>query len=204
MPAPDRAAPSPVSARRRLQRALAHGGPIDREQLSDLVIAASALQHELQHRALIGREIVEGGHRVQRVVEGAGGTRAARGRQARLGSGAGVIVGAVADTDPFLQSRGFDAFYGLELLELGAESAHGRLVVREEHKQPFGLVHGGIYAAIAEGLTSFSTVSVVLHEGKVASWPLQPDELPEAGHGRDHRRARDLQALRPHHVGVGG
>ena len=75
----------------------------------------------------------------------------------------------MAGTDAFLQSRGFDAFYGLELLELGAESAHGRLVVREEHKQPFGLVHGGIYAAIAEGLVSFSTVSVVFEQGKLAS-----------------------------------
>lgn len=75
----------------------------------------------------------------------------------------------MTDTRHFLQSLGFDAFYGLELLELGAKTAHGRLIVRDEHKQPFGLVHGGIYAAIAEGLTSFSTVSVVLGEGKVAS-----------------------------------
>ncbi len=71
--------------------------------------------------------------------------------------------------DAFLQSRGFDAFYGLEMLELGAHSAHGRLVVREEHKQPFGLVHGGVYAAVAEGLASYSTVSVLLERGKLAS-----------------------------------
>jgi len=108
---------------------------------------------------------------VQRVVERAGGKAwgAGGGRGRVPGGGTGVIVGAVADIDLFLQSRGFDAFYGLELLELGAESAHGRLVVREEHKQPFGLVHGGIYAAIAEGLASFSTVSVVLSQGKLAS-----------------------------------
>jgi 1,4-dihydroxy-2-naphthoyl-CoA hydrolase len=75
----------------------------------------------------------------------------------------------MADNELFTQARGFDAFYGLDLLELGAEHARGRLVVREEHKQPFGLVHGGIYAAIAEGLVSFSTVSVVLKDGKVAT-----------------------------------
>ena len=75
----------------------------------------------------------------------------------------------MADSELFTQARGFDAFYGLELLELGAERARGRLVVRDEHKQPFGLVHGGIYAAIAEGLTSVSTASVVLEDGKVAS-----------------------------------
>ena len=75
----------------------------------------------------------------------------------------------MTDTKPFTEALGFDAFYGLELLELGAERAHGRLVVRDEHKQPFGLVHGGIYAAIAEGLTSYSTVSVVRQDGRVAS-----------------------------------
>ena len=71
--------------------------------------------------------------------------------------------------EAFMQSRGFDAFYGLELLELGPEVARARLAVRDEHKQPFGLVHGGVYAAIAEGLASYSTVSVVLPAGSVAS-----------------------------------
>jgi uncharacterized protein (TIGR00369 family) len=75
----------------------------------------------------------------------------------------------MTDSILFTQALGFDAFYGLEMLELGAESAHGRLVVRDEHKQPFGLVHGGVYAAVAEGLASYSTVSVVLKDGKVAS-----------------------------------
>jgi len=75
----------------------------------------------------------------------------------------------MAESELFTEALGFDAFYGLELLELGAERAHGRLMIRDEHKQPFGLVHGGIYAAVAEGLTSYSTVSVVWADGKVAS-----------------------------------
>ena len=69
----------------------------------------------------------------------------------------------------FTTSSGFDAFYGLELLELGAQRARGRLRVRPEHLQPFGLLHGGLYASIAEGLTSFSTASVVLDRGFGAS-----------------------------------
>ena len=101
---------------------------------------------------------------MQRVVERPGGTRG----EGRLLNQA-LSWGAMTDNELFTEPRGFDAFYGLELLELGAEQARGRLVVREEHKQPFGLVHGGIYAAIAEGLTSFSTASVVLQQGKVAS-----------------------------------
>lgn len=73
------------------------------------------------------------------------------------------------DAQLFSRSHGFDAWYGLELLELGPEVARGRLEVREEHMQPFGLVHGGVYASIAEGLTSFSTGSVVRPKGSVAS-----------------------------------
>jgi uncharacterized protein (TIGR00369 family) len=75
----------------------------------------------------------------------------------------------MSDSEQFTQSLGFDAFYGLELLELGPEVARARLQVRDQHKQPFGLVHGGIYASIAEGLASYSTVSVVLPQGSVAS-----------------------------------
>jgi uncharacterized protein (TIGR00369 family) len=45
--------------------------------------------------------------------------------------------------------RTFDALYGLEVLEIGAEHARGRVAVRDEVRQPFGLVHGGVYASIA-------------------------------------------------------
>jgi uncharacterized protein (TIGR00369 family) len=73
------------------------------------------------------------------------------------------------DPDIFMRSVGFDAFYGLELLELGPELARGQLVVREEHKQPVGLVHGGVYASMAESLASLATASVVLRQGSSAS-----------------------------------
>ncbi|HEX3802405.1 MAG TPA: PaaI family thioesterase [Solirubrobacteraceae bacterium] len=75
----------------------------------------------------------------------------------------------MADTDLFTQSRGFDAFYGLEILEITPESARARLVVQDFHKQAFGLVHGGIYAAVAESLASVATAAVVLPDGNVAS-----------------------------------
>jgi uncharacterized protein (TIGR00369 family) len=56
---------------------------------------------------------------------------------------------------------GFDLSYGLELVEVRAGRAQGRVVVREEHKQPFGAVHAGVYAAIAERLTSLATARAV-------------------------------------------
>jgi uncharacterized protein (TIGR00369 family) len=64
---------------------------------------------------------------------------------------------------PFEQS--FDALYGLEVLELGPELARARVPVRDHIKQPMGLVHGGVYAAIAESLTSLATAAVVVPEG---------------------------------------
>jgi len=65
-------------------------------------------------------------------------------------------------------SMGFDRLYGLEIVELTDDLARGEVTVREELKQPMGLVHGGVYAAIAESLASFGTGAVVGREGKLA------------------------------------
>ncbi len=58
----------------------------------------------------------------------------------------------------------FDELYGLEVDELGEGVARGHVVVRDELKQPAGLVHGGVYAAMAEALASAGTY-VAVHEG---------------------------------------
>jgi 1,4-dihydroxy-2-naphthoyl-CoA hydrolase len=60
-----------------------------------------------------------------------------------------------------LQLGGFDALYGLEILSLGEGEATARVAVRDEVKQPAGLVHGGVYAAIAESLTAAATTQAV-------------------------------------------
>ncbi len=51
----------------------------------------------------------------------------------------------------------YDGHYGLELEECSAELVRGRVVVRREVTQPIGIVHGGVYASIAEGLASMGT-----------------------------------------------
>jgi 1,4-dihydroxy-2-naphthoyl-CoA hydrolase len=66
-----------------------------------------------------------------------------------------------------LQSAPFDKLYGLELLTLGDEEATARVPVRDEIRQPAGLVHGGVYASIAESLTSLAT-SQAVGEGQLA------------------------------------
>lgn len=63
---------------------------------------------------------------------------------------------------------GFDRLYGLEVLECGPEVARARIEVREELKQPAGLLHGGVMASIAEALASMATAIAVLGEGNAA------------------------------------
>jgi 1,4-dihydroxy-2-naphthoyl-CoA hydrolase len=64
--------------------------------------------------------------------------------------------------------RTFDALYGLEVLEVSDEQVRAQVRVRDEVKQPFGLVHGGVYASIAESITSLATAGAVFAEGKIA------------------------------------
>lgn len=64
--------------------------------------------------------------------------------------------------------NGFDRLYGLELTELTDEQVLAQVTVRDELKQPAGLVHGGVYAAIAESVASLATGISVLEEGAVA------------------------------------
>lgn len=70
---------------------------------------------------------------------------------------------------PLRPEHGFDGLVGLELLEAGDELARGRIPVRDALKQPMGLVHGGVYAALAESLASLATARAVVASGKIAT-----------------------------------
>jgi len=50
-------------------------------------------------------------------------------------------------------------------VELTDALAHVRFEVRENLKQPLGLLHGGIYSAVAETLASVGTVVGVWNDG---------------------------------------
>jgi 1,4-dihydroxy-2-naphthoyl-CoA hydrolase len=69
---------------------------------------------------------------------------------------------------PARATSGFDALLGLEITQLSDDTVSGRVQVRDELKQPFGLVHGGVFAAIAESLASIATAMSVAAAGKVA------------------------------------
>jgi 1,4-dihydroxy-2-naphthoyl-CoA hydrolase len=59
----------------------------------------------------------------------------------------------------------FDRLVGLEDITLGAGRAQGRVRVDADHLGIAGVVHGGIYAAVAETLASLGTTMEVLSDG---------------------------------------
>ena len=64
--------------------------------------------------------------------------------------------------------QGFDRLYGLELLACSDTEVRARVAVRAELKQPAGLVHGGVYASMAESMASLATALAVLDRGEMA------------------------------------
>jgi 1,4-dihydroxy-2-naphthoyl-CoA hydrolase len=77
-----------------------------------------------------------------------------------------MAIPPTAELNSVLQ--GFDRLYGIEFVEMSDSEGYARLLVRDELKQPAGLVHGGVYASLAESLTSIATGMTVLDEGLVA------------------------------------
>ncbi len=63
---------------------------------------------------------------------------------------------------------GLNAALGIELLDPGDADGRARVAVEERVLQPFGLVHGGVYSAIAETMASAMTYAAVADDGMVA------------------------------------
>lgn len=64
-------------------------------------------------------------------------------------------------------STGFAELIGTEMLEESEGYARARVEVRDELLQPYGLVHGGVYAALAETLASRGTHNALAAKGKI-------------------------------------
>jgi 1,4-dihydroxy-2-naphthoyl-CoA hydrolase len=63
---------------------------------------------------------------------------------------------------------GFDALYGLEVIAVDEEHVRAQVRVRDELLQPAGLVHGGVFASIAESICSMATWLAVSPGGQSA------------------------------------
>src|SRR3981081_3850486 len=60
---------------------------------------------------------------------------------------------------------------GWDLLEWSDREVVARVAVRDEIKQPVGLVHGGVYASMAESMASLATAVAVSGQGEMAMGP---------------------------------
>ncbi len=71
-------------------------------------------------------------------------------------------------SEPPADLVGFDRLYGLQILDASPEEVRAKVDITDDHKQPFGIVHGGLYASMAEAITSIGTYLGVHAEGKGA------------------------------------
>jgi uncharacterized protein (TIGR00369 family) len=56
-------------------------------------------------------------------------------------------------------NKSFDYLIGHEFVEVSKDLVITKLTVKDSHKQPGGLVHGGVYCAMAESSCSFGANS---------------------------------------------
>lgn len=73
----------------------------------------------------------------------------------------------MADDPRGLVSR-FDALVGTEWLDDDPEHARVRVQIRDELRQPVGLMHGGVMSTLVESVCSRSTALAVLDDGMAA------------------------------------
>ena len=106
--------------------------------------------------------------------------------------------------------RTFDALYGLEVLEIGAERARGRVAVRDEVRQPFGLVHGGVASLLLDGAMGRAIVRTLAEGEMCATVHLSVQFLAAAplttmrAEGRVVKRGRSVAFLEGEVVGDDG
>jgi len=63
---------------------------------------------------------------------------------------------------------GLGELIGLEYLETSGDEVRARVAVTDDVRQPAGLVHGGVYAAMAESMCSGATWAAVHEDGMAA------------------------------------
>lgn len=101
-------------------------------------------------------------------------------------------AGETPEFDPLVPlDRTFDALIGLQYEIAGPELARGSVEIADHHRQPYGIVHGGVLAAIAESLASAATAAAVIPEGMIAvGLSNQTSFLRPVSEGTIHGEAR--------------
>lgn len=66
---------------------------------------------------------------------------------------------------PFDDRPTYVAHTGIELTDQGPDFATGRLEITEDHHQPYGVVHGGVYCTMIETLASTGAAVWAIEQG---------------------------------------
>lgn len=59
---------------------------------------------------------------------------------------------------------GLDELLGLVVTDVAADKVVGRIVIDERHLQPYGVVHGGVYASMVETLASYGAATWAMEQ----------------------------------------
>ncbi len=62
----------------------------------------------------------------------------------------------------------FDSELGTQWLSTDPSGAHARLEMQDRHRQPMGIMHGGVIASVIESLCSMATGVAVFPENRIA------------------------------------
>lgn len=62
----------------------------------------------------------------------------------------------------------FDVLLGTEWISNDPDNAVARLPMKDEHRQPMGIMHGGVMASLVESLCSMATGTAVVPENRIA------------------------------------
>ena len=86
------------------------------------------------------------------------------------------------DNEKFLEGT-FDPYIGHEILEIKENYVKSRLEVKDFHKQPMGMVHGGVIDTMAEAAISYA--AYYTQEGYLG-WRKQQYRFYKSCNGRNN------------------
>ena len=61
----------------------------------------------------------------------------------------------------------FDVHLGTEWLGLDPDDARARVLLTDDLRQPYGIMHGGVYSSLVESLCSYATAVAVYPDGMI-------------------------------------
>jgi len=92
-------------------------------------------------------------------------------------------IGASPEKLADLSRTGFDSIIGFRFTSLSVDGAKAELELRPDLHQPYGIVHGGVYCAVIESMTSMSAAAWLGDDGYVVGVSNTTDFLRSVGVG---------------------